>query len=81
MSDISLMLQNEISRGELSFASIAKKFQVPIQWVYDANDLLCDMEQEEYNDTNWRVDQNYSDVYNDIDAEYDNRTELETDYQ
>lgn len=79
MSEICIMLQNEVQRGELSFNAIAKKFGVPLQWVYDAHDLLCEMEQEDYG-RNQMIDSNYETYYNDIDAEYDNRTELEEDY-
>lgn len=79
MSEICIMLQNEVQRGELSFNAIAKKFGVPLQWVYDAHDFLCWMDQEDYS-RNQMVDDNYLINYNDIDAEYDNRTELEQDY-
>jgi len=46
MSDLMIDLQDEIRLGSLSFAEIARKYQVPTSWVNEAWDQLCQQEAE-----------------------------------
>lgn len=40
MSDLAIDIQEEIEKGELSFAEIAAKFEVPISWVVEVSDMM-----------------------------------------
>jgi len=46
MSDLMIDLQDEIRLGALSFAEIARKYEVPTSWVNEAWELLCEQEAE-----------------------------------
>ena len=48
MSDLMIDIQESIRTEVLSFRDIAQKYDVPLELVYEAWDMLC--EQEELND-------------------------------
>ena len=41
MSDLAIDIQEAIEAGELTFAQIAAKYEVPIDWVECVNDQLA----------------------------------------
>lgn len=69
MSDLVCQLQNEILRGELSFAEIARAFDVPVRWVDWAAEMLIEQEAaDEYEPAM------AEDAY--LDASYEDRYDL-----
>ena len=57
MSELIIDIQEDIELGVLSFRSIAKKHNVPISWVTNAWDLLCEQEQQNQTYDNWYDEQ------------------------
>lgn len=47
MSDLMIDLQDEIRLGVLSFQEIARKYEVPVSWVQEAWEELCEQEHQE----------------------------------
>lgn len=47
MSDL-FAIQEDIELGVLSFSSIARKHNVPVSWVLQAWDLLCEQEAQSH---------------------------------
>lgn len=47
MSDLMIDIQDELEKGELSFAEIATKYEVPISWVDQAALMLQEYNSEE----------------------------------
>lgn len=47
MSDLFISIQDDIEQGILSFQQIARKYDVPMSWVNDAWDALCEQYEEE----------------------------------
>jgi len=48
MSDLMLAIVDDANEGTLSFQEIARKYEVPVNWVesavQDYNDFLCSLE-------------------------------------
>lgn len=44
MRDLIIDIQNDILLGILGFADIARKYEVPVSWVNEAWDMLCEQE-------------------------------------
>jgi hypothetical protein len=44
MSDLMIDIQEDLEKGELSFAAIATKYEVPVSWVTEINQMV-----QEYN--------------------------------
>jgi len=44
MSDLMIDIQDDLEKGELSFAEIATKYEVPVAWVTEINQMV-----QEYN--------------------------------
>ena len=85
MSDLMIDLQDEIRLGALSFAEIARKYEVPTSWVQEAWDELCEQEAEaeqyaghSYDELERDHDEAYEPDY--CDSWYDEQYELDTDY-
>lgn len=59
MRDVVIAIQEDIEAGILSFASIARKHNVPISWVNTAWDMLCEQYSDHDRQTNdsWYDDQ------------------------
>lgn len=80
MSDLMIGLQEEIRLGALSFSGIARKYEVPVSWVQEAWDELCEqeyaLEQSAYYD---ELDRDHDEPY-EPDSWYDDQYELDTDY-
>lgn len=45
MSELMIDIADELEKGELSFAQIAEKFEVPVEWVIEA--ACLDIEENE----------------------------------
>ena len=85
MSDLMIDLQDEVRLGVLSFAEIARKYEVPVSWVQEAWDELCEQEAEaeqyaghSYDELERDHDEAYEPDYGD--SWYDDQYELDTDY-
>lgn len=48
MADIIIDIQDELSIGELSFAEVARKYEVPVSWVYEAARMMNEELNDEY---------------------------------
>ena len=48
MSDLALDIQEAIEAGELTFAEIAAKYNVPLDWVVQVNEELAEQYAAEY---------------------------------
>ena len=46
MSDLIISIQDEVNKGELSFAEIADLFEVPVSWVDQAALMLQEYDTE-----------------------------------
>lgn len=42
MSDLAIDIQCDLEDGELSFAEIAAKYEVPVTWVIEVNDSFVE---------------------------------------
>jgi len=54
MRSLVIDIQSDIELGVLSFRGIAKKHDVPMSWVIEAWEMLCEQENQEnqeYNDS------------------------------
>lgn len=69
MSDLVCQIQNEILRGELSFAEIARAMDVPRSWVDEAAEMLAEQDCADDYDPAYAED-----AY--LDASYEDRTDL-----
>lgn len=88
MRDLIIGIQGDIIAGVLSFAQIAQKHRVPTSWVDEAWNMLCEQEAEAENfvshdelERDW--DEPYEPDYAEdayLDASYEDRYELDTDY-
>lgn len=85
MSDLMIDLQDEVRLGALSFAEIAAKYEVPVSWVNEAWDELCQQEAEaeqyagySYDELERDHDEAYEPDYGD--SWYEDQYELDTDY-
>lgn len=84
MRDLIIDIQDDILQGVLSFQAIAEKHEVPVSWVNEAWDMLCEQEAEAerfagYHDELERDhDEPYEPDY--ADSWYDEQYELDTDY-
>jgi len=85
MRDLIIDLQNEILLGALSFREIANKYEVPVAWVDEAWDMLCEQEAEaeqyagySHDELERDHDESYEPDYSD--SWYDEQYELEADY-
>lgn len=82
--DLIIDIQNDILAGVLNFSEIAFKHEVPLSWVNEAWDELCEQEAEAerfagYHDELERDhDEPYEPDYGD--SWYDDQYELDTDY-
>jgi hypothetical protein len=47
MSNLIVEIQEDIAIGVMSFKAIAEKHQVPLDWVNEAWDMLCEQEYQE----------------------------------
>lgn len=81
MRDLIIDIQDEIALGALSFAQIAQKYEVPVSWVQEAWDLLCereaDIEQPTYHDElerDWDEPYEPEDRY--LDSSYEDQYDL-----
>ena len=80
MRDLIIDLQEEIQLGVLSFAEIARKYEVPVSWVAEAWDMLCEQEAEEEHSHD-HLERDCDESYEpDCDSWYDEQYELDTDY-
>lgn len=77
-------IQADIQLGVLSFAQIAEKHLVPVSWVFEAWDLLCEQEAEEEQFNHDHLERDCDEQYEPedayLDASYEDRYELDTDY-
>ena len=86
MSDIVIGIQEDIELGVLSFRAIAEKHDVPMSWVNEAWDMLCEQaaEAERQFDQGFHdeLDRDHDEPYEpDVcDSWYDEQYELDTDY-
>lgn len=85
ISDLMIDLQDEVRLGVLSFAEIAQKYEVPVSWVQEAWDELCEQEAEaeqyaghSYDELERDHDEAYEPDYGD--SWYEDQYELDTDY-
>ena len=79
MSDLMIDLQDEIRLGALSFAGIARKYQVPTSWVNEAWDQLCqqEAEAEQVQGFHDELERDHDEAYEpDCDSWYDEQYEL-----
>lgn len=51
MSDLMVDIAEEIMRGDLSFAEIAQKYNVPISWVDEVNLEMMNYPRDSYDDS------------------------------
>lgn len=77
MSDLILDIQEDIEAGILSFADIAKKYEVPLSWVDDVCLEMMNYPQDSYDDSmdgdagsalasvGWGTDEDYGGGYDD----------------
>jgi len=70
---------DEISFGILSFKGIADKYDVPISWVYEAWDQLCEQEYAEEQSAYYdELERDHDEPYEpDCDSWYDEQYEIE----
>lgn len=47
MSDLMIDIQDDLEIGELSFAEIATKYDVPVAWVDEINQMVQEYNSEE----------------------------------
>jgi Trp operon repressor len=47
MSDLMIDIQEELEKGELSFTEIATKYEVPVAWVTEINQMVQEYNSEE----------------------------------
>lgn len=86
ISDLMIDLQDEIRLGALSFAEIARKYEVPASWVNEAWDELCqqEAEAEQFFDQGFHdeLERDWDEPYEcEInDNWYDEQYEVDTDY-
>ena len=86
MRDLIIDIQEEIILGVLSFAEIAQKYEVPMSWVNQAWDILCEQEAEAeqffdqgfHDELERDHDEPYEPDYGD--SWYDDQYELDADY-
>lgn len=86
MSDLLIDIQDEIQLGVLSFPQIARKYDVPLSWVTDTWEGLCEQEAE----AERQFDQGFHDEFErDHDEQYEpdignswyeDQYELDSDY-
>jgi hypothetical protein len=46
MNDLIIDIQEDLALGVLSTMEIARKHHVPVNWVYECWDMLCEQEAE-----------------------------------
>lgn len=81
LSDLMIDLQDEIALGVLSFAEIARKYEVPLSWVNDAWDQLCGMEAEQGAGYHDELERDHDEPYvPDPDSAYEDQFEVDFDY-
>lgn len=86
MSDLVIDIQSDILAGVLSFREIAEKNEVPLSWVNEAWDMLCEQEAEAerqfdqgfHDELERDHDEPYEPDYGD--SWYDDQYELDTEY-
>ena len=84
MSDLLIDIQDEIELGVLSFPQIARKYDVPLSWVTDTWEGLCEQEAEaeQYAGYHDELERDHDEAYEPDygDSWYDDQYELEADY-
>ena len=70
MRNLVIDIQNDIRDGFLSFAEIAHKHEVPVSWVNEAWDMLCEQEAAA------EVDQDDEEYIPDPDSWYEDQYDL-----
>ena len=86
ISDLMIDLQDEIRLGALSFADIARKYEVPVSWVNEAWDQLCqqEAEAEQFFDQGFHdeLERDWDEAYEPdyADSWYDEQYELSEEY-
>ena len=70
MRNLTIAIQNDIRDGFLSFAEIAHKHEVPVSWVNEAWDMLCEQEAAA------EVDQDDEEYIPDPDSWYEDQYDL-----
>lgn len=90
MRDLIIGIQEDIQLGVLCFADIARKHRVPVSWVDEAWNMLCEQEAEaesfvshSHDELERDHDEPYEPDYTEdayLDASYEDRYELDTDY-
>ena len=81
MRDLIIGIQEDIQLGVLCFADIARKHNVPVSWVDEAWNMLCEQEaaaEHNHDHLERDCDEAYEPDY--ADSWYDEQYELDTDY-
>lgn len=86
MSDIVIGIQEDIQLCSLSFLEIAQKHEVPLSWVNEAWEMLCEQEAEAERQFDQgfhdEMERDHDEQYEPdlTDSWYDEQYELDTDY-
>lgn len=82
MRDLIIDIQDEIAREVLSFPEIARKYEVPLSWVNEAWDMLCEQENHEAELAAWHreLEAERSAGYSHDELERDHDEAYEPDY-